>query len=270
MSTASCALHLVSTFSGPVRAAAPLSLLSSVVPITRQARGRADPLSPGSAGFAHRGVHDSGRAENCLDAFAAAIEMGAGIECDLGLSADDHVLVFHDRDAVRMCGSSLEIASSRWADLSRLRVGKDQIPTLEMVLDLVDGQVPLLLDVKVRNNLGRWAAALANALSQYDGAVGVVSFDPFLPRLLRAKMSSAYCGLLVRGNCPAWKRQVKMLLANPDFVAVEHIGLGEDWVASVRRRMPVYAWTIRSDEERELAHAHVDAVIWEGDGRPEA
>ena len=31
--------------------------------------------------------------------------MGAGIECDLRLTRDDHVVVFHDKDAMRLCAS---------------------------------------------------------------------------------------------------------------------------------------------------------------------
>ena len=38
--------------------------------------------------------------ENSLIAFAAALELGAGIECDLRLTADDQIVVFHDADAL--------------------------------------------------------------------------------------------------------------------------------------------------------------------------
>src|SRR3954470_14508094 len=84
-----------------------------------------DPLDPGPAGFAHRGLH-SGPAfpENSLIAFAAALEKGAGIECDLRLTADDQVVVFHDPDAMRICASPLRIADSGWRDLKRLSVGE--------------------------------------------------------------------------------------------------------------------------------------------------
>lgn len=50
----------------------------------RSSRFAPDPLDPGPAGFAHRGLHyGPGFPENSLIAFAAALEMGAGIECDL-------------------------------------------------------------------------------------------------------------------------------------------------------------------------------------------
>src|SRR3954447_25306140 len=79
-----------------------------------------DPLDPGPAGFAHRGLHyGSDFPENSLVAFAAALELGAGIECDLRLTADGRILVFHDADAWRMCGSPMKIGGSTLADLAR-------------------------------------------------------------------------------------------------------------------------------------------------------
>src|SRR5215207_8236916 len=78
----------------------------------------ADPLDPGPAGFAHRGLHYGAQfPENSLLAFAAAMELGAGIECDLRLTADDQILVFHDADAWRMCASPMQIGTSIHAQL---------------------------------------------------------------------------------------------------------------------------------------------------------
>ena len=76
----------------------------------RSSRSVPDPLQPGPKGFAHRGLHrGSDFPENSLIAFAAALELGAGIECDLRLTADDRVVVFHDSDAKRICGSPMRM-----------------------------------------------------------------------------------------------------------------------------------------------------------------
>ena len=125
---------------------------------------RADLLDPGPAGFAHRGLHGGPLHENSLPAFAAALEVGAGIECDLRLTADNRIVVFHDADGRRMCGSPMRISASSFADLGRLSVGGHPIPTLESLLHLVDGRVPLLLEVKVAGDLWRWVPALRSAV----------------------------------------------------------------------------------------------------------
>src|SRR3954453_14225443 len=144
-----------------------------------------DPLDPGPRGFAHRGLHyGSGFPENSLLAFAAALELGVGIECDLRLTSDDQVIVFHDADALHICGSPLRIGESSWQELSRLRAGEHPIPTLGSLLKLVAGRAPLLLEVKVERDIWRWAPALKRELDGYGGAFGVMSFDPRLPRLL--------------------------------------------------------------------------------------
>lgn len=228
-----------------------------------------DPLDPGPAGFAHRGLHHGGQIpENSLLAFAAALEIGAGIECDLRLTADDRILVFHDADCWRLCASPLRIGRSTLAELARLRLGDGPIPTLERLLDLVAGRVPLLLEVKVDGDLWRWAPALGRALSGYQGPFGVMSFDPRLPRLLRINWPAVRRGLVVRDSLSPWRRGLAIWLASPHFLAVDRLALPRPWVAAARRRMPVYSWTIRTAAERGQARARADALIWEVDGRP--
>jgi glycerophosphoryl diester phosphodiesterase len=228
-----------------------------------------DPLDPGPRGFAHRGLHyGSEFPENSLIAIAAGIEFGAGIECDLRLTADDQVIVFHDADALRICGSPLRIGQNTWTELSRLSVGEHPIPTLKTVLALIAGRAPLLLEVKVEHDIWRWVPALERELAGYDGAFGVMSFDPRISRLLKTNVPEVRRGLVIRDRLSPVRRRLAMWLAHPHFIAVEHTALGKPWVAQARNRMPVYAWTIRSASERAQAEVQADSVIWEGDGRP--
>src|SRR3954453_13179568 len=157
-----------------------------------------DPLDPGPAGFAHRGLHyGPGFPENSLIAFAAALEKGCGIECDIRLTADSQVVVFHDADAMRICGSPLRIGSSTLSQLARLRVGDHPIPTLESLLQLVGARVPLLLEVKGEDDIWRWMPPRKPALAGYPGPFGVMSFDPRISRLLKPNLPSLRRGLVV-------------------------------------------------------------------------
>lgn len=235
----------------------------------RSSRSKPDPLDPGPAGFAHRGLHyGAGFPENSLIAFAAALELGAGIECDLRLTADNQVLVFHDADAWRLCASPLRIGASTHSELGRLRVGEGPIPTLASLLKLVAGRVPLLLEVKVDRDLWRWVRALRRDLDGYDGAHGVMSFDPRLPRLFKTNLPAIRRGLVIRHSLSPLKRRLALWLAAPDFLAVDRAALGQGWVARARERLPVYSWTVRTPAEREQARVQADALIWEADGRP--
>lgn len=235
----------------------------------RSSPSRTDPLDPASKGFAHRGLHyGSGIPENSLLAFAAALEFGAGIECDVRLTADNRILVFHDADAWRMCSSRQLIGRSTFEELSRLRLGEGPIPALKSLLALVKGEVPLLIEVKTADDIWRWVPALRRDLAGYQGPFGVMSFDPRIGRLLKTNMPHVRRGLVIRNELPAWKRRLALWLSDPDFVAVDRAALGKAWVARARERMPVYSWTIKTPEQRAQAQVHADALIWEADGRP--
>jgi glycerophosphoryl diester phosphodiesterase len=228
-----------------------------------------DPLDPGPRGFAHRGLHfGSAVPENTLAAFRAALDFGAGIECDLRLTADGQLVVFHDADARRLCASSLKIGQGRWADLAGLRVSGHPIPRLESLLSLVAGQVPLLLEAKVEHEARRWIAPLRRELAGYRGRFAVMSFDARLCRLIRREMPEIRRGLLIKGRVSSFERHVRLRIAEPDFLGIEASAIGMRWVAAARERLPIYAWTIRTAAERAQAEVQADALIWEGDGRP--
>ena len=133
---------------------------------------------------------------------------------------------------------------------------------------MVDGRVPLILEVKVEHDIWRWAPALKCALRGYAGPFGVMSFDPRMSRLMKTNMPDVRRGLVIRDSLPAMRRRIAMWLADPQFIAVDRAALGKGWVERVRRRTPVYSWTIRTAEQRAQGAVHADALIWEGDGRP--
>jgi len=235
----------------------------------RSSRSAPDPLDPGPVGYAHRGLHDGATfIENSLLAFAAALERGAGIECDLRLTADDQVVVFHDADALRLCGSHAVIARSTLADLGRFSVGNRPIPTLGQLLELVDGRVPLLLEAKVDERFWRFGPALLAALEGYAGAYGVMSFDPRLPRWFKTNAPHIRRGLVVSEKLSRVRRWWAMSLSDPQFLSVHRAVIDQPWVARARRRMPVTCWTIRTAAERAATEPFADALIWEADGRP--
>src|SRR6478735_3779578 len=108
-----------------------------------------DPLFPGRAGFAHRGRHGPFPfVENSLTAFAACLEMGAGVECDVRLTKNGEIVVFHDSDATRLTGRHAIIEQSTLGEVRRLPFANQPIPTLGELLALVDGRAPILIEVK--------------------------------------------------------------------------------------------------------------------------
>ena len=235
----------------------------------RSSRSAADPLDPGRNGFAHRGLHRAPSIiENSLTAFAAALEYGAGFECDLRLTADNQLIVFHDADAQRLCGSPEIIGRATLAELSHLTLGGHPLPTLAALLALVAGRAPILLEAKVDDDLFRFGRALVAALDGYIGPFGVMSFHAGLMRWLKANAPHVRRGLVIRDRLSTFKRWFAMNLADPAFLAVDIRAIERSWVAKARKDMPVYTWTVRTRADRALALANADTLIWESDGRP--
>jgi len=235
----------------------------------RLSRSATEPLNSGPLGFAHRGLHGPGLlVENSVPAFTAAIEHGAGIECDLRLTADEQIMVFHDADARRICDDPAAIGQHTAAQLAHLQVGGCPIPTLRNLLKRVHGRVALLLEVKVAGDRGRWPAALARLLDAYSGAFGVMSFDPLLVAMLNRHRPQWRRGLVIADRLPAWRRMAALYLADPHFLAVETGAAVRPWVAQARTTRAVYCWTVRSRAQRRALQPLTDALIWEADGGP--
>jgi glycerophosphoryl diester phosphodiesterase len=237
----------------------------------RSSRLDPDPLDPGPIGFAHRGLHGPGVPENSLAAFRAALELGAGIECDVHLSADGEVMILHDSDLRRMCGIRLTIETSRAEVIAgqRLFGSSETIPWLSELLDMVAGQTPLLIELKTRKgNSIRIAEAVAAELSDYAGPVGVMSFDPKVGWHFAREVPYLRRGLVIESRTRALDRWAAIGYASPHFLAVERTLLGSRWATKARRKRILYSWTIQTAAERAQAEVHADALIWEGDGRP--
>ena len=234
-------------------------------------RSGPDPLDPGPAGYAHRGLHGPGVPENSLPAFRAALDIGAGIECDVCLSADGEVVVFHDHELKRLCGTDGQVELTRAEVLAakRLLGTEATIPWLSELLDLVDGRAPILIEAKVwKGNATRLAEAIANDLADYAGPVGVMSFNPRVSWWLARNAPYRHRGLVVSGRASAFDRWTAVSFGSPNFLSVERTLLGSRWAARARTKHWLYSWTIRTVEQRAQAAVHADALIWESDGRP--
>lgn len=206
-----------------------------------------------------------------MAAFRAALDVGAGIECDVRLSADGEVMVFHDHDLQRLCASALaiEATSARMLMQQRLLSTNEAIPRLSDLLELIGGRVPLLIELKCRSgNASRLAAAVTADLARYDGPAGVMSFEPAVGKWLARHAPQVRRGLVISRKASAFNRWRCIRVSAPQFLAVDCGVIAQSWVANQRKPRWIYSWTIRSLEDRKTAEVHGDGLIWEGDGRP--
>ena len=230
--------------------------------------------------YAHRGLHGDGIAENSMSAFRAAKEAGFGIELDVRLSRDEELVVFHDPTLTRVCGVDALVSDCTSEELSKMSLSgtADGIPTLREVLELIDGSVPLLIEIKMEGDEHGVPEALAEVICDYHGDYIVESFNPLalgtwkkiMPEVPRGILSSRFTKLeKYRGKILYFLLENLLLnfICRPDFIAYEKDGHASPNLRRIRKRWstPLFAWTVRSkDEEAKAISDGFDTVIFEG------
>ena len=239
-----------------------------------------------SVPIAHRAYHDrtDGRPENSRAAFKAAISAGYGIECDVQMSKDEKAVVFHDETLERLTGQTGRVRDLTLDELTkiRLRNSDETIPSLPTMLDLVSGQVPLLIEVKDQDGaLGRDVGALERAVARdlkgYSGPVALMSFNPHsvaalaeaAPRTARGIVTSAYRP----EDWPEIPAETRDRLRDiPDydrvgasFISHEADDLARQRVADLKQEgAAILTWTIRNAGEEQAAREYADNITFEG------
>ena len=112
--------------------------------------------------YAHRGLWNAQRPENSLSAFRSAVDAGYGIELDVHRTKDGVLVVHHDDNLKRVCGVDRRIAQSTLAEVRACHLsGTDEVvPTFDEVLEAVGGRVPLIVELKVEQNVDSLCSAV--------------------------------------------------------------------------------------------------------------
>lgn len=224
--------------------------------------------------IAHRGLHDDANPENSLGAFAKSIEEGYAIELDVQQIADGTVIVFHDYTLSRATGKDGYTKNLLKSELCDYKLFNTSfcIPTLEEVLALVDGQVPLLIEIKNEGKVGELEKATLNILKKYNGEYAIQSFNPYslewfkinAPNVWRGQLSSYFKG----ENLSFIKKFVlKRMLLNkkvscPNFISYNAQNLPNRHV-KFYKKLPLLAWCVRSQTEYMKVVKHCDNIIFE-------
>ncbi|MFR0902878.1 MAG: glycerophosphodiester phosphodiesterase family protein, partial [Anaerovoracaceae bacterium] len=182
--------------------------------------------------YAHRGFHRKPAVpENSMDAFKRAVLNGFGIELDIHLTKDGKLAVIHDASLKRTCGADLnieEITLKRQKYFSRKARSHSDF---DHVLKLIDGYVPLVVELKVEGgNEAELCERALRSLDRYDGLYCVESFDPRAimwlrrnrPDIVRGQLAGALKkdGFSISSAADFMLRNLWVnFLGKPDFVA---------------------------------------------------
>lgn len=233
--------------------------------------------------FAHRGYHDITHhiPENSMAAFRAALNRGYGIELDLHLTRDGELVVFHDDTLERVCGYPGTIEELSCEELRKyyLLDTSERIPLFKDVLSVVNGNVPLLIELKIPTRSLKICEKAYSLLKDYPGCYMVQSFNTFglrwfrlhAPHVLRGQLASH---LTAENAKEAWifKFIVQNLLCNflgrPDFISYKLSDLPHFSVLFLKYvlHIPIAVWTLASYEALKKGISGYNIQIFEKHG----
>lgn len=224
--------------------------------------------------IAHRGLHNKECPENSLPAFQNAIDAGYPIEIDVQIIADGTVVVFHDESLSRLTDNDgyIKFLNKSDLDILRLKDSKEKIPTFEEVLKFVNGRTPILIEIKNSNKVGELEKKVIEILKDYKGEFAIQSFNPYVleyfykhaPNILRGQLA----GYFKKEKLSFFKKYAlkRMLLnkkiSHPDFISYEAKKIPNRFIRKYKK-LPLLAWTVRSQTEYLKVVKYCDNVIFE-------
>jgi glycerophosphoryl diester phosphodiesterase len=225
--------------------------------------------------FAHRGA-SSQAPENTLASFNLAVEQGAdGIELDVKLSADGHVVVIHDPTTDRTTGEHGRVKDMKLDELRVLDSGglfsdkykNEKIPTLEEVFETVGNKT--FINVELTNYTTRHDHLVETVcmLVKRSGLQKRVLFSSFLASNLskaRSYLPNVPTGILALGGVlGAWNRSFGLAFGKYDALHPNLKDVTQQQIYFVHRlKRRIHVWTVNKEEDMRLLFKWgVDAIF---------
>ena len=215
--------------------------------------------------FAHRGLHDN------------AVAAGLGMELDVQVTKDGVPVIFHDFKLERICGVEGKVADHTFEELQAYTLcqSKERIPRFSDLLEMVDGRVPLIVEIKAETADVSCCAAIDKLLRAYQGAYCIESFNPMVLWWFRRNHGNVVRGQLssnFRREGEYWNilyfamtHLLFNFLTKPDFIAYNYKFSEEPGRRICRHlyRHPAAAWTVRSEKDLQTLKGKYDVFIFD-------
>lgn len=224
-----------------------------------------------STPITHRGLFDENYPENTAPAFQRSISLGYAIEMDVQMTIDGVLVVYHDDNLKRVCGVDKDIRDTTYEELKSLRpMGKDYpILTFSEFLRIVDGKVPLLIEVKHQKRKGI-EELLVKELDGYNGLFAVQSFNPNIVKRVSVLRPKFTVGVLCTREPSKIAPKIISKLMNVfafklyvpfDFLSVRVEDLPINY--KLIKKYNIIAWTIKTEADIKIAEKYAKNIIFE-------
>ena len=249
------------------------------VAIKPRTKGKPDMTVFSAYDYANGGIHDfcRGLPDNTLPAYDKAMKHGYGVVMDVRITRDGTPVVFTDNNLWRLASIEGSVEEKSYDEIKEITLvdTDSKIPTLKEALDLIDGQIPVVLNLKsVNNNSVELCEACAVITDQYEGIVAVESIDyrcvswfrRYRPAIIRGQMfektvdfgNSLFTFMKMLAN--------NMLLTNyfsrPDFISTHMVDRKSISLRFCRflYHVPVMNWNVSTMKQYEAARMD-DAIV---------
>lgn len=227
--------------------------------------------------IAHRGLFNKENPENSLAAFKNAVDNNYGIELDIQFTKDKKIVVFHDDTLERMANDKRAVSNITYEELSKLKLLNtgESIPLLEDVIKIVDGKVPIIIEIKNCKNIIELGQETYKIMKEYKGKYTIQSFNPTViewykknaKEVIRGQLSGTYNNQ--KSKMSFLERFVlKNLLldfkSKPHYICYELQGLPNLRVSQLRKKgIMVISWTIKNKIDMEKGYKYSDNIIFD-------
>ncbi|MCF7930354.1 MAG: hypothetical protein K9L02_02465 [Acholeplasmataceae bacterium] len=228
--------------------------------------------------IAHRGLYskDQSIPENSIASFKRAMDKGYSIEFDVNVLKDGTVLVFHDYNFNRICNDSRELKDVTYDQCKHLTLfdTDELIPTLSQTLNLVSGQVPLLIELKPHGDVILLCESFMKTMMDYQGVWAVFSFHPKVvswfkknyPDVIRGQISEYFKN--DKDMNPIAKHLMKTMFFNrftkPDFISYGIYDMPNKYLnRSMKKGITVISYAARSQQDFDFVKSHYHNTVFE-------
>lgn len=186
------------------------------------------------------------------------------IELDVHLTKDNIVVVFHDNNLKRLTGINKNIKDLTYDEIKNII----DVPTLNEVLSLVKGKVPIIIELKFDNKVGKLEKVVSNILDKYDGKFAIQSFNPLSIFWFKLNRNNYIRGYLINSIFPdnflvkyIFKSRILNIILTPDYIGVNLSLLTDKKTIKLRDKYFIIGYTINNKDEYNKYKEYADNFI---------
>ncbi len=210
--------------------------------------------------------------ENTLASIKLAWELGAdAAECDVMLTSDHEVVLFHDKNTKKLTGENHKVSETSWEVLSKLEVllresnlkeyQGETIPRLAEVLETIPEDRMLVIEIKTGPEILPYLQEVL-AENWKSGKISIIAFDFETIRKAKTLFPDVPCYYLSSFRADVIKRFNTIMDSQLDGVDLRHPVIDRDLMDRCDKAgLDVWCWTVNDpDTARKMKSLGVTAV----------